>query len=259
MVLQHDYGLVVQDFSRAFGCTHCVCVFFCWTMVRTKPSPTTDAPKGVHQKKEASTKTRKPKDLWVGCHVKYKDYVFRAKNEEERRVIGADSYKRDLHGVIAAASPKSPYHWNVKFGGEVGLLECEDKSLSKEPKQKKTNFPKSPQQSWAPPGTPTEEPKAHSVLRNPLHPSNQQQVAGYKVHSVKLSTYPLVQKPSPRLSVWRRNPVRLRMFQWWSLHPNTSKRCCIHRLQQRNARQTRLVAKKIPPSPWWSSVIVRHK
>ncbi len=79
-------------------------------MVRTKPSSTVDTPKGVHQKKEASSKTRKPKDLWVGCCVKYKDFVFRAKNDKERRVIGADSYKRDLHGVIAAASPKSPFY-----------------------------------------------------------------------------------------------------------------------------------------------------
>ena len=133
-------------------------------MVRTKPASVADASKGSPQKKEASAKARKPKDLWIGCRVKFKDYVFRAKNDEEWRIVGTDSYKRDIHGVVAAASPISPYNWKVEFGEGVGLIECEDKFLSKEPKQKKPLFSKSPKNPSAPTGAPTEEPRAHCVL-----------------------------------------------------------------------------------------------
>ncbi len=130
-------------------------------MVRTKPPSIADASKGSPQKKEAAAKAWKPKDLWIGCRVKYKDYVFPVKNDEKHQIIGANSYKRDIHGVVAVASPVSPYYWKVEFGDGVGLIECEDKFLSKELKQKKLIFLKPPTQSSVPTGAPTVEPRSH--------------------------------------------------------------------------------------------------
>ncbi len=119
-------------------------------IVRTKNGPLSDVSKSQPQKKDSTTKTRHPKVLWVGCRVKMKDHVCQVRNEEERRLIGADSYKRDVYGVIAASNPTSPYCWTVDFGADIGQLDCDDKTLSKDPPtQKSQGFPKQQQHKTA--------------------------------------------------------------------------------------------------------------
>ena len=116
---------------------------FSLTMVRTKNSLSSQSPKSQLQKKESPTKSRHPKQLWVGCTVKYKDFVCKVRNDNKRKIVGTNTYKRDVHGVIAVAHLTIPYHWTFDFGGEIGKQDCDNRVLLKDPpSQKKPEFSK---------------------------------------------------------------------------------------------------------------------
>ncbi len=191
---------------------------FSLTMVRTKNSLSSQSPKSQLQKKESPTKSRHPKQLWVGCTVKYKDFVCKVQNNNERKIVSTDTYKRDVHGVIAAAHPTIPFHWTVDFGGEIGRHDCDDKVLSKDPpSQKKPKFPKKTVASANTPGTNagevTDEKPQQLVSLCPLL---QEQVPGYQVDSVKLTSDPLVQKTLTQEYDEERFGLRLHKKSLWS-------------------------------------------
>ncbi len=110
-------------------------------MVRTKNDLGYGDGDGTKQqslsKKASPAKGHKAKDFWVGCRVKMKDHVFNVTSPEQWQLIGCDSYKRDVFGVITAQGTKSPFHWFVEFGDGVGLLEVDDKKLFKHPQHQK--------------------------------------------------------------------------------------------------------------------------
>ncbi len=96
-------------------------------MVRTKNNMQNDSSKSSPSKKSSPTKERKAKDFWIGCKVKLKDHTFTA-SPEQRRILGVDTLKRDIFGLIVGPGTKSKFHWMVEFADDVGLLEVEDKN-----------------------------------------------------------------------------------------------------------------------------------
>ncbi len=165
-------------------------------MVRTKNALSSGLPKEQPQKKDTPSKSRHPKQLWVGCKVKYKDFVCKVCNESERKIVGAETYKRDVHGVIAAPHPTSPFHWTVDFGEEIGHHDCDNKVLLKDPpSQKRPKFskklPPNPKTGSTTAGETTDKQAKQTVSLRLL---SQEQIPGYQVDGVELTSNPLVQK-----------------------------------------------------------------
>ncbi len=88
-----------------------------------------------HKQKSPTTKGRKPKDFWIGCKVKMKDYTFMV-SPEQWQLLGVDSFKPDIFGSIIGKGTQSNFHWMVEFDG-LGALEIDDKKLSKHPMSQK--------------------------------------------------------------------------------------------------------------------------
>ncbi len=170
-------------------------------MVRTKNDLGHGDGDGAKQqppsKKASPAKGHKTKDFWVGCCVKMKDHVFNVTSPEQQQLIGCNSYKHDVFGAITAQGTKSPFHWFVEFGDGVGLLEVDDKKLFKHPQHQKN--PRFAVADRSPP--PRLENQEPSISFEPLNiraiskeksldPANQEQMDGYQVDSVKLTTDP---------------------------------------------------------------------
>ena len=150
-----------------FAC--CCCV----VMVRTKPTANFNASKMSLQKKDVQT-SWKICGWGVELNTRSKSFT------TAQQIIGADLYKRNIHGVVAAASPMSPYHWWVQFGGDVGELECKNKHMLKEPHKKRPNFPKMPQQSFNGMATSKSESKPYLVLSDTSYLKHNLKLMGIK-------------------------------------------------------------------------------
>ena len=112
----------------------------------------------------------------------------------EKKIVGMDTFKRDVHGVTTTKHPTTCFHWTVNFGDSMGLHDCDDKVLTKDPaSQKKPRFLKMASSTTTLVGTTAgENSKEQAQQSVSLCQLLQEQLPGYFVDGVKLSSDPLL-------------------------------------------------------------------